>query len=159
MRSIRSKVFETNSSSCHVITFSSESVGPHAVPTTLTIYANGEYGWGYDTPDYDNTLRHPEEKLDYAIVAMGILCKDPDERKSALDEIRRVFKLNNVTVEFEECFGENYDKDPIGYIDHQSDPYGSYDCETLAKMALNDPDSLYYFVFGDATVLVDNDNH
>jgi len=159
MRSIRPKVFETNSSSCHVITFSSEYVGPQAEPVQLTILGDGDYGWSCSTDSDDSTLRTPEEKLDYAIVALGLYCNDPDERKSALDEIRRVFSLNNVEVEFDDCFGEEYDHDTVGYIDHQSAPGSSEDCTELANMALNDPEALYNFVFGDATVLVDNDNH
>lgn len=159
MKTTRNHVFETNSSSSHVITFSSEYVGPQNEPVQLTIRGDGEYGWSCSTESDDSTLRTPEEKLDYAIVALGLYCTDPDERKSALDEICRVFSLNNVEVEFDDCFGEEYDHGTTGYIDHQSAPDSSYDCEELAKMALNDPDALYNFVFGDATVQVDNDNH
>lgn len=157
MRTIRSHVFETNSSSAHVITFADDYVEPQEANTFMTIRAEGEYGWSYDNDD--STLREPEEKLDYAIVALGLYTTDPDERRGALEEIHRVFKNNNVEVTFDDCFGENFDKVTRGYIDHQSAPSYSDDCERLAQMALNDPEALYNFVYGKSTVLIDNDNH
>jgi hypothetical protein len=103
-----------------------------------------------------------------------MICTGEDECKDVLAEIKRVFALHGVTVDFD----ENDEGNPTaiwsevdswnkeagltahtdGYIDHQSGPDESDDCERLAKMFRDDPDELYGFVFGDAYIVIDNDN-
>ena len=80
MITIRKNAFETNSSSCHVITFNNEAKINLENITTLTASASGQYvgsdnyefefvedniPFEYDAGDY---LKGPQEKFDYALV-------------------------------------------------------------------------------------------
>ena len=172
MKTIRQSVFETNSSSCHTITFS-ESYPEDQKDVNLHINGWGDFGWGCD--DGSDRVNTPEGKMNYALIAYSMICTGEDECKDVLAEIKRVFALHGVNVDF----GEDDEGNPTaiwfevdswnkeagptahtdGYIDHQSGPAERHDCERLAKMFRDDPDELYGFVFGDAYIIIDNDNH
>jgi hypothetical protein len=167
MKTIRNNVFETNSSSCHSITFST-GYPDDQKDYQLLVTGDGDFGWGYDK------LETPAEKMNYATIAYACICASEDECEQVLSEIKRVFALHGVTVSFSENDAgeqqaiwfevDDWDKSGIatahtsGYIDHQSQPHESDNCERLAKMFRDDPDELYSFVFGDAYIIIDNDN-
>lgn len=182
MKKSRNNVFETNSSSCHSITFSDETIGD-LKGLTLHISGNGEYGWGPDR------LYNPEEKLDYALVAFLITqtkwiplettLRDLNnvreklesevrtEVNTALAGVADCFRDHGVTVEWEDGIGEiegpgasSYGVRPkyTGYIDHQSAPDEGGDSGILADWFKNNPEKLYQFVFNNSYIVIDNDN-
>lgn len=183
MKTIRNHVFETNSSSMHSFCISNNE--PSITQFNylrMKIDASGEYGWG------PGKVSSPEEKLDYAIVAMFIMNlerlddEDPDETEKQvvrfakgakllervrkyLSNIESTFRSHGVYIEW----ADNLFKiDPdiywsiqimhYGYIDHQSDPCDNYDSRQIANWAMNDPESLFNFCFNDSYIILDNDN-
>lgn len=170
MKTIRNKVFETNSSSMHTITFNTGTPGDHD-NYVIDVNCDGEYGWG----PVGEALVMPSQLLDYALIAYSAICKDKEECDRVLDEVKRVFATHGVTVNYKldaECNQHAiwFEVDPwddskiptahvSGYIDHQSAPHESDDCMYLAKMVRDDPEELYGFVFGGGEVILDNDNH
>ena len=184
MKTIRNSVFETNSSSMHSFSISNDTPSiTQFNDLRIKVDASGEYGWG------PGEVSTPEEKLDYAIVAMLILCvdrldgEDPDENekqvvrfakgakllkrvKKYLSNIESTFKSHGVLIEWDEKL---FEIDPDrrwyvqimhdGYIDHQSDPNNDYDSEQIAHWAMNDPESLFNFCFNVSYITLDNDNH
>jgi len=171
MKTIRNKVFETNSSSMHTITFNTITPGDKD-NYVIEVGCDGEYGWGPE----GEALVTPEQLLDYALIAYSYICKtNKEECERVLAEVQRVFATHGVTVNYKldaECNQhaiwfevDPWDDDKIptahvsGYIDHQSAPHESDDCMYLAKMVRDDPEELYGFVFGGGEVVLDNDNH
>ncbi len=168
MKTVRAHVFETNSSSAHSITFSSQFPG-NQTDGKLLVTGDGDFGWGYEE------LATPTEKMNYALIAYAYICSGEEECEQVLSEIKRVFATYGVEVIFEGEYDgkqqvirfevDDWDVDGVpsahtnGYIDHQSTPNESDDCERLAKMFRDDPDELYGFVYGDASIIIDNDNN
>lgn len=184
MKTIRNNVFETNSSSMHSFCISNNEPSiTQFNDLHMKIDASGEYGWG------PGEVSTPEEKLDYAIVAMLIVCVDkldgetPDENekqvirfakgakllervKKYLSNIESTFKSHGVCIEWDEKL---FTIDPDrrwyvqithdGYIDHQSDPRENGDCYQIAEWAMKDPESLFNYCFNDSYIELDNDNH
>lgn len=175
MRTIRNSVFETNSSSMHSISFSSDA--PIVTVKELYINASGEYGW--EITDYSD----PNSKLDYATVAFLHIVRN--EVKSELEEdiidyideklqnVVDCFAKHGVIVEFAEDMykvsSKRYDTAVYitvavsGYIDHQSAPYkyndSDSDSSVLADWFANNPEELFKFVFNNSSIHTDNDNH
>ena len=149
----------------------------------MKIDASGEYDWG------PGEVSTPEEKLDYAIVAMLIVCvdrldgEDPNENEKQvvrfakgakllkrvrkyLSDIELTFKSHGVYIEWDEKL---FTIDPDtrwyvqimhdGYIDHQSDPRENSDCHQIAEWAMKEPESLFNYCFNDSYIELDNDNH
>jgi hypothetical protein len=181
MKKSRNNVFETNSSSCHSITFSDDVIGD-LKGLTLYISGNGEYGWGPEN------LYNPEEKLDYALVAYlttktkwipldttlrdlervrsKLVSEMKTEVNTALAGVADCFRKHGVMVEWEDDIGEisvssNYRVQPkyVGYIDHQSAPTEGGDSTVLVDWFENNPEKLYQFVFNNSYIVIDNDNH
>lgn len=167
METLRKGTFETNSSSCHSITFA-EDRAEDQTDFKLDVTGEGDFGW--EIVKYDD----PTSKMNYALIAYHYICKDEDECKSVFSEIKDVFRQHGVIVDFHEDdeyqraairFDTDGDEDAevsastIGYIDHQSAPGSSDDCEFLAKMFRDSPEELYHFVFGKSYIETDNDNH
>jgi hypothetical protein len=154
----------------HSITFNSEYPEDQQ-DYKMTVTGEGDFGWSYPG-DY---LETPEEKMNYALIAYSCICGGEEECHDVLYEIKRVFQNHGVDVNFlEDDYGkpqaikfyvDEWDTDGVpsahtdGYIDHQSQPHESDDCERLAKMFRDNPDELYEFVFGDSSIMIDNDNH
>ena len=188
MKTERKKVFETNSSSCHSITFDDSKANDM---NGLKLYVNGsgEYGW------QEETIVNCDEKLDYAVVAfMELMHKNLNSNtkfkdisaeinkmvsemeirvKTAIEKVTECFKNHKVIlvwddelgkIEVSASIGKGYSycyvkaKCP-GYIDHQSGPLEGGDSAVLAEWFENDPEKLYNFVFNDSTIKLDNDNH
>ena len=184
MKTIRNNVFETNSSSMHSFCISNNKPSiTQFNDLHMKIDASGEYGWG---PGEVNT---PEQKLDYAIVAVLTLnvvkldCEDTDKNEKQvvrfakgakllekvrkyLSDIESTFKSHCVYIEWADNL---FTIDPDtrwyvqimhdGYIDHQSDPNNDYESKQIADWAMNDPESLFNFCFNDSCITLDNDNH
>ena len=88
MKTIRNSVFETNSSSMHSFNISNKTPAITQYNNLqLFICADGEYGWG------PGTVGSPGEKLDYAIVAMLILCEDRTEEDEADANQKQVIRF------------------------------------------------------------------
>lgn len=84
MISIRANVFESNSSSCHSITFSSENSGHQNVPITLDFRGN-DFGWAREV------YSDPQSKLEYWLSAYSSLI-----RLRRLEEMRKLLKLKDL---------------------------------------------------------------
>ena len=152
-------VFETNSSSCHSIVYNGKEGGKVNPRTT---YGRGEYGWWYDT------LFSPSDKLDYIIVMVGQYYGNIQDKylQNIINVLRRkenkdfILKIqngdyrnfDNISIEGIKII-ENKDESD-GYIDHQS-------AETLDEIfESNDIEkAIEDFLYGTATLIIDNDNH
>lgn len=164
-RVVRENVFESNSSSCHSLAFSKDSL---LQPCCMEVNDDnkiavelGEFGWGYDayTDQYN--------KLSY-LLTMCIECTEAvtEEEFYESEEFK---KINDTIAEYCHCDGiiivhsglhtrKDWDgKDYLdfdGYIDHQS-MYVSVDA------FLDDYHTdIINFVFNPGVMLIiDNDNH
>ena len=171
MKTIRTSVFETNSSSMHAISFANDD--PKVTVDKIYVSASGEYGW--DIRDFEA----PDEKLDYATVAfMHIACRVvkseleedvSDYIDEKLQNVVECFAKHGVIVEFAEdmykVYSKRYDTAVSiqvaisGYIDHQSAPYADRDSAQIARWFAEDPEELFKFVFNSSYIHTDNDNH
>lgn len=164
LRRIRKGVFETNSSSCHAVSISSNAksyMHLYPSPKDNKIHVSfGEFGWGYER------YRDPYNKLSYLLtMIMENHCyeiKSMDEfyeleEFEILDElIRDECDCEGIYLESDRCY---YDEDwnyfhIDGYIDHQS----MYDSviEFLGNYGINMCD----FIFDEnVCLIIDNDNH
>lgn len=172
MKTIRTSVFETNSSSMHAISFATDE--PKVTVDKIHVNASGEYGW--DIRDYES----PDEKLDYATVAFMLVASNAvkseleedviDYIDEKLQNVANCFAKHGVIVEFaEDMYKVNiehhYSNDVYvkveinGYIDHQSAPYEDADSAKVARLFAEDPEELFKFVFNSSLIHTDNDNH
>ena len=188
MKTERKKVFETNSSSCHSISFDYSKANDM---NGLKLYVNGsgEYGW------QEETIVNCDEKLDYAVVAfMDLMVKWLDDNtkfkdikaeinkmvseletriKTAVEKVTECFKNHKVILVWDKELGKVEVTASIskgytycyvkakcpGYIDHASGPREGGDSAVLAEWFEKDPEKLYNFVFNGSTIKLDNDNH
>jgi len=143
MKTIRQSVFETNSSSCHSFSITTERMyDPKRYPR-IRVSGSGDYGWS--GPDVET----PDEHLDYALVAGKYVFKEGLRDK--LPAIQEYFESQGVIVDFD------FEGEPSGYIDHQSSPYEDEDSRSIGNM-LDDPEELFNFVFSGSVISMGNDN-
>lgn len=143
MKTKRIATFETNSSSAHTFLITLEQkYDPKDYPR-IRCFASGEYGW-YG-PDVDN----PDDLLDYALVAAKYIFGDG--LRDMLPAIEEYFKEHGVIVDFD------FDGEPSGYIDHQSAPSQDEDSRRIGNM-VDDPETLFKFVFSASVITIGNDN-
>ena len=135
---IRKNVFETNSSSSHSIEMGEKT------DTYSTIYPDKEgvirlggyeFGWGQEEYDY------AEAKASY--VAMENLQYAGSESYAS--------QLMLEELLLEHTGAERIEYDLSGYIDHQS--------VGLARETFSTKEELKDFIFGNARLIIDNDNH
>lgn len=148
---IRKSVFETNSSSCHSISISSDDVVYDGIipASDNKIYLKPmEFGWDI------NEYRDPMSKLTYCwIYVQDWTDKEQQEFSQILSNVVcQHTGADEIVMELE------YDKwNPdgyYGYIDHQS-----VECNDLHHMFYQ-PEYLKNFIFNPNSVLrTDNDNH
>lgn len=141
-RVIREGTFESNSSSCHAICISKQSILEDKMPDYVKFY-HGEFGWEndihYDTPAYLHEIIHE------------CYWDNREKAKEVEDEITRMLNSYGITVEWShDSF--NGDWYSSGYIDHGSE------CKALLNELLEDNDKLLRFLFGDSFVVTGNDN-
>ena len=182
MKTIRNNVFETNSSSMHSFCISNNEPSiTQFNDLHIKIDASGEYCWG---PGEVNT---PEQKLDYAIVAVLTLnvvrLDDEDQDKNEksvvrfakgakllekvrkyLSDIESTFKCHGVYIEWDEKLFTIV-PDTRWYVQIMHDGYivnqiaNNNESKQIADWAMNDPESLFNFCFNDSYITLDNDNH
>lgn len=143
MKTIRESVFETNSSSCHAFSITTErKFDPKRYPR-IRVFGSGEYGW------YGPDVETPDEHLDYALVAGKYIFQEGLREK--LPAIQEYFEEHGVIVDFD------FKDEPSGYIDHQSAPSVDEDSRRIGNM-LDDPEELFTFVFSGSVISMGNDN-
>lgn len=140
MKTIRSKVFETNSSSSHSITVRTDGVWDYNFEPNengVIVLRGGQFGWGEEC--YDDA----ETKANYVALDM-ILCGNED----GLDLVKEVIRDRT-------GFDVEVDIDTYSYcvyIDHQSVGTAAHDLCTK--------EDIEAFIFNKASILdIDNDNH
>lgn len=143
MKTTRSQIFESNSSSSHSLTIGGKVVRPSKLKDTNTYTIHGgEFGWGYETYSY------PASKISYT--AVEAISTNNEILKDWLEEIiKEMYKVDEVEYDFSTEYdnGKN-----CSYIDHQS--YGTVADSVSSKSELEQ------FLFGDCSrLIIDNDNH
>lgn len=150
---VRRGVFETNSSSSHVLSIGWGEFGADRIPLddgVCRIYP-GEFGWGYER--YQDAASKASYCLTYAMGGYDGAKKNAAQ----LEMLRRVVSVSvDAPVEFcphEKMRDWDYE---WGYIDHQSNKgEGDY-----CAVAFESDEALRAFIFNPASVLIiDNDNH
>lgn len=156
---IRSRTFETNSSSSHSLCLSEQQDFKFNEPKELEIKF-GEFGWGYDV------LTDPELKLSYLFTAAQYLNGWEDISsikyiKEFRDKLQHMLDGTNVYLsDIDESIMYNNELGcPFGYIDHQSvgEDYASGE---VYYYALESTENLLNYLFNnEVQVIIDNDNH
>jgi hypothetical protein len=141
-RVVRRSVFESNSSSSHSITIAPKGnfiEKPYGYKDKSVILRGGKFGWGIET------IGDWEGKANYCAVEF----QDDDEVREVLEElIKEQTECYCVVFDFTDSYsGPNW-----SYIDHQSRG-------TVRNLIGTEKEALRTFIFGDAKLLIDNDNH
>lgn len=148
----RKGVFETNSSSMHSLSISTDADDTvHTEDCNTIIVGDGEFGWGYEQ------LTSWLEKADY----FGVECRHDDDWRTGEPSTKELtphqIKRRDLLTG---AIGRKYPNIKLefgggGYIDHQSrgdiwaEVFDSEDPETM----------LFNIIFGDYVIIIDNDNH
>lgn len=144
MRQIRSKVFETNSSSSHSLTVVAAEVldfstyiSKEQAQSGVLVIEYGEFGWEKEY-HYDFTT-----KLSYLLTDIKCLTR--------ADDITQTQQFQEVNALIKEKLGVSLEVEGDGYIDHQS--------VGTAVSILPDKEKLSNFLFGpNSYVETGNDN-
>ena len=151
-KTIRNGIFETNSSSVHVIAISKEK--PKVLPSSI-IFGHGEFGWEFDS--YSDSY----SKADYfneAIHAVYSNYKDVEQGKERIKAVqdRVIADLAEKGIEavFEPDQYYNQWGYESGYIDH------GRELKNWVNDLLGDTDKLINYLFSsDSYVETGNDNY
>lgn len=142
MKIIRKKIFETNSSSTHVLAIVRQ--GSYKIPDHLR-FDFGEFGWEYEV--YYDT----KSKGDYLITL--IFCAPDDLKNKWLGQLSDILTSAHINYSFPEPKSTEYDWDEMGYVDH------GYEAFDWVEDLLNDKDKLFRFLFNDESYIsTGNDN-
>lgn len=134
MKQIRKNVFETNSSSCHSLVISKESVKDEDLPKYLNINTNEDFGWMF------NCYYTPEEKAGYLCTVMEAFCLDV-EKEEFMNKLKNDF---HIKVSY---------RIGSGYVDHDGE------IVPFIRELLNDDDKLKRFLFNPKScIFTGNDN-
>ena len=134
MRNIRTGTWETNSSSSHSITFVPNYVKHNIDLHGAEFIINGvDFGWGYE--DYNDIYT----KISYVA----------QETEDLRNYEMRLW-LEEILKEELKCGTITYNLDG-GYIDHNS--------MGTVKNTIETKEELRQFIFGQSTLIIDNDNH
>ena len=140
MRKIRNDIFETNSSSTHVIVVKSRTRDKRPIKVNPAWY--GEFGWEWDK------WYSIEDKLAYMVRCL--VCYDYDENtlEERINPIQE--RLHNLGIDFETPTYEEYKN---GYVDHE-DWY-----QEEIKNIYDDDEELLDFLLGEYSYIEGgNDN-
>ncbi len=154
-------VFETNSSSCHSISFNSNYSSTTTLNSTMIVL--GEYGWGYEQ------LVTPSDKLSYLVTFIVEYYRYYDRKsKQTVKWFDNLIHMQWLKDAIEDKTGESIEIDYAGryagaglkncYVDHQSveilgDELILKDEQTFKEQALD-------IVFNNnIVIIIDNDNH
>ena len=146
MIKIRKNIFETNSSSTHMLAIHKHS--DYTLPDHLR-FDFGEFGWSYET--YHDT----KHKASYIITVLFSLTKDITiEYVQLLGDILKSYGIMPSFPEPE--WDEEYkmwDKEDYGYVDH------AYEAAPFVQYLLENPDKLIVFLFdNNSYITTGNDN-
>lgn len=159
----RDGVFETNSSSCHAVSFSKHKIMNFALPTPNDdgfLHMNfGEFGWE------ERRYNDPITKLRYALTMIAMVHQGEFYNAEEFYELDDFKMIDEAVKNKIDCKGIIMDDSAFvntgwfeidGYIDHQS-----CECYSCLQDFLNDYDvSLEDFIFNaDVILITDNDNH
>ena len=155
-RTVRNGIFETNSSSVHVIAISKEE--PKKPPSSI-VFGHGEFGWEFSY--YSDSY----SKANYFNEAIQAMCgnkywndeeKRKEEVKAIQDKIIACLAERGIEAVFEPDIYEQYESMRYyesGYIDHGTELIG------WVNELLEDTDKLIRFLFSsDSYVETGNDN-
>ena len=169
MVKVRNKVFETNSSSVHTVTFDRTPEDGlykpdcHGEPCTVSM---GEFGWSGVCNSWRNkfsyltliiweTIPYKEQQE----INGSLWCSDKDKYENAINflknhpDYQRIEKLvcENINASEIVWVGE-------GYIDHQSyEDFGNL-AGWLKYNNINGDDEIVNFIFGNSWIDISNDN-
>ena len=159
MLQIRRGVFESNSSSCHSITFSRKGLEENEMLIKDDGYIHtvfGEFGWEIEDYCYQG------DKLSYLLTMTAHLndcypyCWKREDQKEMIKKFIETDDFKRISDEiasYADCNGIVLDYSE-GYIDHQS-----IDNDTLDEFLECNNTNIIDFVFGNVIVHTDNDNH
>lgn len=134
MKIVRNNVFETNSSSTHVLAIIKEN--NYNLPQSIT-FRMDDFGWDY------NVYYDMQSKADYLFTVIEYA--DKEKELEWLNKLRDILTKHNIKCEFK----VNDD----GYVDHGTAAF--YFVEQL----LADEDKLFRFLFDDRSYIsTGNDN-
>lgn len=145
MNLIRKNIFETNSSSTHVLAISKKS--DYTLPEKLR-FDFGEFGWGYEV------YRDVKSRASYLITAIYSFNKETV--KIYLNKLANILEENNIQYSFPEPEPreeyDGYDLD-YSYVDH------AYELKPWLDNILDNPDKVLRFLFNnDSYITTGNDN-
>lgn len=140
MKKIRYGIFETNSSSTHVIVVKSRTRDKR--PIKVNPAWDGEFGWEFDTW---STI---EEKLAYMVRCLVCYNYDENTLENRIKPIQE--RLHNLGIDFEIPTYEEYKN---GYVDHED--WYQEEIEDI----YNDDEELLDFLLGENSCIIGgNDN-
>lgn len=139
MKIVRNKVFETNSSSTHVISITKHE--GYKIPKHID-FKFGEFGWSY------KVYRDMESKASYLYTLT-----EYSNRELYLNKIKEYLDEENITYTFEDRKVDSYGWDDNGHIDHgKSNP-------EIIKEVLESKEKFFRFLFDTRSyVTTGNDN-
>ena len=174
--SIRSNVFETNSSSVHTLAIVKNAILKLPTPgSTLEVNCNGEFGWENEVyTDVDSKLSYLWKALEDSVYDSNVTI---DEQVEALKD--KVAKLKsylteigvNLVIEYDtikkvessctpgyfyvQCLNAD-EKASTGYIDH------GCEAKAFVEYVLSSSDNLFRFLFDERSYIItgnDNDDY
>lgn len=152
MKTIRSNVFETNSSSTHSIAISKEKIKD--VSGSKIYFGGGEYGWGNDCVT---------DTASYLHTALVDMCS-PTEYQFYINKIKTILDKYNVQYKFAPVKFEKYTygDETYEYVNFKSDKWAGIDhaseCKKFIEAILSDEDLFLRYLFGDSCIYTGNDN-
>ena len=144
MKILRNNIFETNSSSTHVLAIVKEEKG-FEYPKQMR-FDFGEFGWSYET--YYDT----KTKGDYLITLIFSL--DDTDKQRCLDELGNILTTWGINYSFpEKPRIDSWGYEDRGYVDHSDSAYN------FLFNLLENPNKLARFLFDDKSfITTGNDN-
>lgn len=148
MKIIRKSVFETNSSSTHVISITKHN--NYNIPKHIN-FKFGEFDWEYET------YKDMESKASYLYTMTeyfdGEYIKEFNKRELYLKKIKEYLDEEGITYTFEDRKVNEYGWDDNGHIDH-----GAYSPEIIEGI-LESKEKFFRYLFDDRSyITTGNDN-
>lgn len=174
MKTIRSNVFETNSSSVHTVCLDRShsnkisGVLDKDSDGAAVVHLYHEFGWS-------GSCAMPDEKLAYLCLIIHYTAnsapgsfwwvdkkKDFDAAADFVENSQEFQRLKEIVCTYFPYSGLKIDRDDWqngGYIDHQAiETYSNLE-EWLTCHGLETDYDIYNFIFGKSQIIIDNDNH
>lgn len=170
MKTIRSNVFETNSSSMHTVCIehTNEISGCFSTDSDGTILVHlSEFGWS-------GACTTPDQKLAYLCLLIYSISgqphgcfwccdsdKDFNDAADFVESTPEFKRIKEVLCKYCQCPDVKFDRDSPeeGYIDHQSYEYYKSLDEWYKDNGIVTDFDIYNFIVGESYIVIDNDNH